>query len=297
MEYYRNVRKISSSPQKYDNKRFFRTADLIREYKNYQYFEQRLENSLLDRSSIKRNVKGTSSVVNSDNILNNNHENAASANANNVNNNNNLITYEPLSESSWIELVLPFTILAITIFAVIFIAVILFVWIHKYYREKREKSQIDSKQQQSESVVYCTKKRCFKVNNNNNRCKMNSRKWLKGKLKKIDNQVVNDLEQKLETIEFKSTPPTSPNTQKLGESEDQQQQHIQHEQSDDNDDSEEEGCENPESAIIPCPLMISDISITSIIQPPTTSHPADLKPAVSNSSLSLLQEEVSDLYG
>jgi len=279
MEYYRNVR-TSSSPQHKNinnNKRFFRTANLIREYKNYQYFERRSDDNL---DHTKRNLKGTN--VNSD-IINHHHNNLNDENANS-NNNNNLITYEHLSESSWIELVLPFTILAITILAVILIAVILFIWIQKYYREKREKSQIvDNKIQ---SKLYCTKK-CDKVKVNNNN-KMNSRKWLKGKSKKIDSQIVNDLEQKLETIEFKSTPPTSPNSQKL--TEDQQQQS-------DDDDEETDTSEikiEKESTIIPCPLAISDISIASIIQPPqtTSSSLAASSEQTNTSSLSLLQEEV-----
>ncbi|KAL7043166.1 hypothetical protein ACKWTF_001417 [Chironomus riparius] len=276
----RNVR-TSSSPTQHNNninKRFFRTANLIREYKNYQYFERRSDNSL---DHTKRNLKGTN--VNSD-IINHHHNNLndENANANNNNNNNNLITYEHLSESSWIELVLPFTILAITILAVILIAVILFIWIQKYYREKREKSQIVDHKIQSK--IYCTKKKCDRVNNNRN--KMNSRKWLKGKSKKIDSQIVNDLEQKLETVEFKSTPPTSPNSQKLQE--DQQQQS-------DDDEEETETSEiniEKESTIIPCPLAISDISIASIIQPPQTTSSSLAASSEQTSPLSLLQEEV-----
>ncbi|KAG5676079.1 hypothetical protein PVAND_005933 [Polypedilum vanderplanki] len=295
MEYYKNVRSrvsSSSSPHAFSSKRFFRSANLIREYKNnFQYFE-RHDNSF---EHTKRNLKGSN--VNSDiiqhNVNSNDNENV------NHNNNNNLISYEHLSES-WIDLVLPFTILAITILAVVFIAAILFIWIQKYFREKREKSQIiEEKIQQSK--IYCAKKKCEKVSNNNNRSKMNSRKWLKEKSKQIANQIVNDdIEQKLETVEFKSTPPTSPNSQKINE------------QNDDEDDEEqqqlhEDDCEQIKiseikteketstATIIQCPLAISDISIASTIQPQILSSELSSQiqqVASSSSSLSLLQEEV-----
>jgi hypothetical protein len=284
-------------------------------------------------------LKGaTSSNVNSDisnhdlNAINNNNNN------NNVNSehNSNLVSYEHLSETaSWIELVLPLTILAITLIAVIFIGIILFIWIQKYFREKREKTNfIKSCDQQIldskiniQSKNYCTKKRCEKINNNNNRSnKMNSRKWLKGKSstassssafnkhhqqQSIGNQIVSDLEQKLETIEFKSTPPTSPNTQKINDDgdDDDDDSNVSEKLSEvqSNSEKEKEACSagsggTTATAIIPCPMAICDISFASVIQPTsstsTSNTPSDLIMPTQNmtsstsSSLSLLQEEV-----
>lgn len=321
MEYNRNVRTSSSSHN--INKRFFRAP--IREYKNYQYLERRSDENL--DHMIKRNLKGTNvnsdilshhniinNNINDNNINNNNNNNGENVANANINNNNNLITYEHLSESSWLELVLPFTILAITIISVILIAVILFIWIQKYFRETREKSQIiDSKIQQLKSTtIYCTKKRCDKLISNNNRNnKMNSRKWLKGKSnKKIDNQIVSDLEQKLETIEFKSTPPTSPNSQKLDGEQQKSDEDDEIEQSanknintsasatisnnnNNNKSLELRESDAPSPTFLPCPLALSDISITSVIQPPQTpSAILSADPNATGSSLSLLQEEV-----
>jgi hypothetical protein len=271
MEYYRNVRTSSlSSPYK---KRYFRSAKLIRDK---GYIDQRSDQNL------NSDITNHNNIINNNNNFNNIHMN--NENANNIN--NNLISYEHLSES-WIELVLPFTILAITIFAVIFIAILIFVWIQKYFREKSEKTIIDNTKF-NKSKVYCAKeKKIEKVNR-----KMNNRKWLRDKSKQqIDSQVVSNLEQKLETIEFKSTPPTSPNSQKYDE--DQQQS-----EESDGDYIEEmsevtsEKESDLSSAILPCPLAIS---LASIIQPQNLSEPQIQQVNSSSSSLAFLQEEVHSI--
>ena len=117
---------------------------------------------------------------------------------------------------------------------------------------------------------------------------MNSRKWLRDKAKQIvDNAVrvrddVNDdVEQKLETIEFKSTPPTSPNSQKdvKGQEEEEENVEIEEEALKDDDCSPSSSCEqqqevvhhlNPFAASFVCPVALSDISVASIVQPQTS---------------------------
>lgn len=201
---------------------------------------------------------------------------------------NNLISYEHLSESSsssLIELVLPLTIFAITIIAVLFIAFILFVWIRKTFRESRGREFVFKKKQKQEKILeqLCRVgggnslvgiKRCEKVKNYNKlgNNKMNSRKWLRENTKQIvDNSAVvsDDIEQrKRETVEFKTTPPTSPNSQK----------ELQQDDDDENNDEEAIGGyeSEPRSEIVhemektnpfACPMTISDISVASIIQP------------------------------
>lgn len=265
--YVRSSSIKSSSP--YSSKRLLRSANLIREYKDSQIYDH-----------VKRNLKGTN--VNSDTSANN--DNA-----------NNLITYEHLGES-WLELVLPFTILGITVLGVVLIGVILFVWIRKYFSETREKCPT-----RLASKSYSARKCADKLNR-----KMNSRKWLREKHKRVDNQVVGDLEQKLETVEFKNSPPTSPNSQKQS---DEQQPHsddseseggteilnepedLPDEDEEDDDEAEQETSTNP--IILPCPLAMSDFNVTSIMHPQPGADDSQMQQiASSNSSLTLLQEEV-----
>ncbi len=186
---------------------------------------------------------------------------------NNVNRNiddeSNLISFEHLSEtSSLIELVLPLTIFAITIIAVLFVAFILFVWIRKTFREnhygrefvvkKKQKQEIKNKafeQLCAGSILLDTTKKCEKIKSCNKigGNKMNSRKWLRENTKQIvDNSAVvsDDLEQKLETVEFKSTPPNTPNSQKEL-------------QENDDDCGNEEAAENYENVHLPT-LSLSD---------------------------------------
>lgn len=277
MEFYSNnyVRsssiKSSSSPTTYNSKRFLRSANLIREYRDFKFYDH-----------AKRNLKGTN--VNSDSSVNN--ENA-----------NNLITYEHLGES-WIELVLPFTILGITLLGVVLIGVILFIWIRKYFSKTREKCQT-----RLQSKNYCSeKKSAAKINR-----KMNSRKWLRGRSKQVDSQVVGDLEQKLETVEFKNSPPTSPNSQKQsddeqqstsGESDSEGGTDILNEQEDlqdkDEDDDGEEKSTKTNPIILPSPLAISGFSASNLVHPqPSGSSETQVQQVTpSSSSLSLLQEEV-----
>ena len=280
MEFYSNnyVRsssiKSSSSPY-YNSKRFLRSANLIREYRDFQFYDH-----------AKRNLKGTN--VNSDSSVNN--DNA-----------NNLVTYEHLGES-WIELVLPFTILGITILGVVLIGVILFIWIRKYFSETREKCQTSARLQ---TKNYSTEKKCSEKINR----KMNSRKWLRGRSKQVDSQVVSDLEQKLETIEFKNSPPTSPNSQKQNDDEQQsssgesdseggteilnEQEDLPDEDDDDDDDGKEEKVSKSNPIILPSPLAISDFSASSLVHPqPSGSGEAQIQQITpSSSSLSLLQED------
>lgn len=273
MEFYSNNKYVRSSSIKssspYNNKRFLRSANLIREYKDFQYYDH-----------AKRNLKGAN--VNSDSSANN--ENA-----------NNLITYEHLGES-WIELVLPFTILGITVIGVVLIGVILFIWLRKYFSETREKCPSSAGLQ---SKAFCTPK---KASDKHSR-KMNSRKWLRGKNKQIDSKVVNDLEQKLETVEYKNSPPTSPNSQKQsdeqppssGESDSEGGAEILNEPEDLlDDDEDDDGDEKPSvsSAIIrQCPMAISDFSSFMHPQPSGSSDTPVQQVTPASSSLSLLQEE------
>lgn len=274
MEYsnsYVRSSSIKSSSLPYYNKRFLRSANLIREFKDFPYYDQ-----------AKRNLKGTN--VNSDSGVNNDHA-------------NNLITYEHLGES-WLELVLPITILGITILGVLLVGVILFIWIRKYFSESREKCQTSAK------IPFSTHKKCSEKLNR----KMNSRKWLRGKSKQVDSQeVVGDLEQKLETVEYKRSPPTSPNSQKLNddhpssceESDCEGGTEILNEpedlpDEDDDDDEESLKASKLNPRILPCTLAISDFRSSSLVhpQPSGTSDSPVQQVTPSTSSLSLLQEEV-----
>lgn len=299
---------LSSSPYK---QRMFRSiSNNYRNYKNNQYFGS--STTLLDHPNKRNNYPEASSSSNKE-------VNIKQANSN-VNsddiNHDNLISYEHLSETSWIELVLPITIFAITIIAVIFIAFILFAWIRKTFREENyhrvvakktkttktlQQDNDDDDEEEDKVKIFeerlKSSKKCEKNKNySKSQHKMNSRKWLRDKAKQIvDNAVrvrddVNDdVEQKLETIEFKSTPPTSPNSQKdvkgQEEEEEQQQQHeekveIEEEALKDDDCLPPSSCEpqpdvvhhqlNPFAASFVCPVALSDISVTSIVQPQTS---------------------------
>lgn len=262
--YYVRSSSIKSSPSPHNSKRFLR-SNLIREYKDFQFYDH-----------VKRNLKGTN--VNSDSSANN--DNA-----------NNLITYEHLGES-WLELVLPFTILGITVLGVVLVGVILFIWIRKYFSETR------SEKCPPKSVG--TQRKC---GDKLSARKMNSSKWLRGKQKEIERQVVvGDLEQKLETVEFKSSPPTSPNTQKQNDDDklepsDESGTEILNEPEDlpddyeDDDDDGDAVKSNP--MILPCAMAIGDFSLPSFVHPqPSGLDEPQVQQATSNSPLSLLQEEV-----
>jgi hypothetical protein len=265
-----------SSPYK---QRMFRSiSNNYRNYKNIQYFGS--NSNSLDHNS-KQNTY-------SENGGGGGHNKEVHKQANNnvnsdIINDDNLISYEHLSEtsSSWIDLVLPVTIFTITIIAVIFIAFILFAWIRKTLREdnyrrcvtKKASAQDDDKEKILEERLKCSSsKRCEKTKNSSkSQNKMNSRKWLREKTKQIDNSVVSDdVEQKLETIEYKSTPPTSPNSQK-----EQKVKEDDEEPGEDQIMHDEE--EKPKTEILheivktnpfACPMTISDISVvTSVIQP------------------------------
>lgn len=230
---------LKSSPARI-NRRFLRSTNVkIREFKDFQFYDH-----------VKRNLKGTN--VNSD----------ASANSENA---NNLITYEHLGES-WLELVLPLTILGITLLGVLLIAVILFVWIRRYFTETEKR----------QTKTSCAPRKCAE------RKTMNSRKWLRGKHKTVDSRVVGDLEQKLETAEFKNSPPTSPNSQKQ------------------NDDEGEPATESETEILdgelgeIEEPLVLPMCEIASYVQP-TGVNPdgSQIQQQVPSSSpLSFLQGEV-----
>lgn len=203
---------------------------------------------------------------------------------------NNLISYEHLSEtSSFIELVLPLTIFAITIIAVIFIAFILFVWIRKTFRENRGRGEFVSKKRQKQASkdkiieqlcsgnsAVGSAKRCEKVKNYNKlgNNKMNSRKWLRENSKQIvDNSTVvsDDIEQrKLET-----TPPTSPNSQKELQQDEDEEEAVENYESvpislSDDERPTEIIHEMEKTNPFACPMTISDISVASVIQPQTS---------------------------
>lgn len=267
---YASSKSSFSSPYK---QRMFRSiSNNYRNYKNIQYFGS--SSTSLDHNS-KRNTYSENKEV---------HKQANNNVNSDIINDDNLISYEHLSEtSSWIELVLPFTILTITIIAVIFIAFILFAWIRKTLREdnyrrcvtKKVSAQDDDKEKILEERLKCSgTKRCEKTKNSSkSQNKMNSRKWLREKTKQIDNSVVSDdVEQKLETIEYKSTPPTSPNSQKDQKVKDDEQGEPSGADQIELDVEEEK----PKTEILheivktnpfACPMTISDISVTSVIQP------------------------------
>lgn len=291
----RHVRSSTSSLSSSPYKRMFRSISNsnYRNYKNIQFFGS---TSLLDQQPNKRSNYPEASNSNKE-------VNIKQANSNVNSDHDNLISYEHLSEtSSWIELVLPFTIFAITIIAVIFIAFILFVWIRKTFREenyhrvvkKTKTLQQDNDNDEDKVKIFeerlkcSSSKKCEKNKNySKSQNKMNSRKWLRDKAKQIvDNavRVRDDEEQKLETIEFKSTPPTSPNSQKdvkgQEEDEDEEKVEIEEEALKDDDDCLQPNSEqqevvhhqlNPFAASFVCPVALSDISVASIVQPQSSS--------------------------
>lgn len=226
--YYVRSSSIKSLSLPYNNKRF------LREFKDFHFYDH-----------AKRNLKGTN--VNSD------------ASANSENANNHLITYEHLGES-WLELVLPLTILGITVLGVVLIGVILFIWIRKYFSETR------ALQAKSTAPKKCATR------------KMNSRKWLREKHKQVDARVVGESEQKVETNEFKSSPPTSPNSQK--QNDDSSDDEIL--KPEDLEPEDDDTVENP--MMLPCP-----VSVVSLIQPQSS---GDSQVQQVTSSLSMLQEEL-----
>lgn len=255
--YYVRSSSIKSSSH-HSHKRFLRSANLIREYKDFQFYDH-----------VKRNLKGTN--ANSD----------ASANSDNA---NNLNTYEHLGES-WLELVLPITILSITVLGVVLIGVILVIWIRKYFSEAREKCPTGSASQHRK----CNEKLARK---------MNSRKWLRSeKHRTVDSQqvVVGDLEQKLETIEYKNSPPTSPKNEE-SETEILNEPEEDDDDDDDDDDEVDDAPLKTSPMILPCPLAISDFSVASLSHPqPSGSGDSPVQQQVTSStssSLSLLQEEL-----
>lgn len=256
-------------------RRMFRS---ISNFKNIQYF-----GSSSTDNHHKRVFSSNDKEVNNNNLLNSDHVD-----------DNNLISYEHLSEtSSSLELVLPLTIFAITVVAVIFIAFILFVWIRKTFRENNRSRKFVSKKKQKQaskdkiieqlcsnsasSVGVRSAKRCEKVKSYNKlgNSKMNSRKWLRENSKQIvDNSAVvsDDIEQrKLESVEFKTTPPTSPNSQKELQQDDEEEAAALEPLSSMNDEEQQRHPEiihemektNP----FACPMTISDISVASIVQP------------------------------
>lgn len=292
-KHVRSTSSFSSSPYK---QRMFRSiSNNYRNYKNIQYFGS--STSLLDHPNKRNNNNPEARSSSSSNKEVNIKQANSNVNSDDINH-DNLISYEHLSEtSSWIELVLPFTIFAITIIAVIFIAFILFAWIRKTFREenyhrvakKTKTLQEDDgdKVKIFEERLKCSSKKCEKNKNySKSQNKMNSRKWLRDKAKQIvDNavRVRDDEEQKLETIEFKSTPPTSPNSQKdvKGQEEDDENVEIEQEEAlKDDDECLQPNSEphpevvhhqlNPFAASFVCPVALSDISVASIVQPQTS---------------------------
>lgn len=271
VDYSRHVQSSKSSLSSPYKRRMFRSIS-NNYYKNIQYFGSNDQHHKRVYSSGGKEVNSVNNNVNSDR-----------------NDDNNLISYEHLSEtSSIIELVLPLTIFAITIIAVIFIAFILFVWIRKTFRENsRDREFAAKKKQKQESKDkilehLCSGSSVEKVKNYNKlgNNKMNSRKWLRENTKQIvDNSgvVSDDIEQrKLETVEFKTTPPTSPNSQKdlqQDDDDDDSEEAIEHlhlQPSSDDQRPTEIVHEMEKSNPFACPMTISDISIASVIQPQTS---------------------------
>lgn len=274
VDYSRHVQSSKSSLSSPYKRRMFRSIS-NNYYKNIQYFGSNDQHHKRVYASGNKEVNSVNNNVNSDR-----------------NDDNNLISYEHLSEtSSIIELVLPLTIFAITTIAVIFIAFILFVWIRKTFRENSHREFAAKKKQKQESKDKILEhlcsgsgrvgtKRCEKIKNYNKlgNNKMNSREWLRENTKQIvDNSgvVSDDIEQrKLETVEFKTTPPTSPNSQKDLQQDDDSEEaienlHLQPTSSDDQRPTEivhEMEKTNP----FACPMTISDISVASVIQPQTS---------------------------
>lgn len=274
-------------------KRYLRSIKEIKVYHNSLALDRsRTETTLNHGKRTLINIKG--SLLNSESV----------SSTSNNNDNSNPIAYEHLGNESWIDLVLPITILSITVLGVLLIGIILFIWIKNYINEKRS-SQTSN---YNKNKINCTHKKGEKGKSTSGNKKMNSRKWLKSKPRMINNQVVSDGEQKLETIEYniKNSPPTSPNAQKLTDepSDDSDSEPIVEKnihplncpdmESEDEDDETEDAqstsestskiANNPSPIIIPVPMPVpipiplsmpvyttnTDYNVTSLIrqQPP-----------------------------
>lgn len=224
--------KSSSYPQQqqqFHNNRKFLTRDYY--YKDSQQFFN---------EHVKRNYKGPSvnsasgseSHMNSANSLNS-IENHINSNDNVVDaTSNHLVAQHELSES-WLELVLSLTFSGIIILGVVIVGVILFIWLRRHFRETSKWSKQCRYEEDKESVVRIKDrdgscKRKIKSNNYISAYgekKMNSRKWLgrnqQPQSPDIDSNIVDDLEQRLETVKFKNSPPTSPNNEKCSDDDDE----------------------------------------------------------------------------
>lgn len=207
---------------------------------------------------VKRNYRGSvNSASGGDNINNHNtNDNVAEATSNHL-----IAQQQHELSDSWLELILSLTFSGIVILGVVIVGIVLFVWLRRHFRETSKLQSSSSHLEDRECSVVrvkdsCTNLRKSKTSNNYvsayyGEKKMNSRKWLgrnQQQQPEIDSRTVDDLEQRLETVKFRNSPPTSPNNETC----------------DDDDDDEEEQCDgeltcdtqvSPQTSIKPCSLF------------------------------------------
>lgn len=225
--------KSSSYPQQqqqqFHNNRKFLTRDYY--YKDsQQFFNEHVKRNF--KSSSVNSASGSEPHMNSANSPNsienhiNNNDNVVDAT------NNHLVAQHELSES-WLELILSLTFSGIIILGVVIVGVILFIWLRRHFREASKWSKHCRYVEDKESVVRIKDRgdKSKRKNKSNNYIsaygekKMNSRKWLgrnqQPQTPEIDSNIVDDLEQRLETVKFKNSPPTSPNNEKCSNDDDE----------------------------------------------------------------------------
>lgn len=194
----------------------------------------------------KRNYKPPPIGVNSVNS-----ENSASANTDNAvadATSNHLIAQQQHELTDpWLELILSLTFAGIVLLGVVLVGVVLYHWLRRHFRESAKQSQQDALdirecirvRVKDETRDNC-KLRKAKTNSEVSGAysKMNSRKWLgesssqPQQQQRIDCRTVDDLEQRLETVKFKNSPPTSPNNESSCECDDDDDEEQQQQRAD-----------------------------------------------------------------
>lgn len=185
----------------------------------------------------KRNYKPPPIGVNSVNS-----ENSASANTDNAvadATSNHLIAQQQHELTDpWLELILSLTFAGIVLLGVVLVGVVLYHWLRRHFRESAKQSQdtVDIRECIRVRVKDETRDNCklrkAKTNSEVSAySKMNSRKWLGESSaqpqQRIDCRTVDNLEQRLETVKFKNSPPTSPNNESSCECDDDDEEEQQ----------------------------------------------------------------------
>lgn len=279
-----------------------KTSFLFRQSSNHQrkllsVYNKKYPHAESERNEISYTVK--KSLFNSNNkhlIENTNSDNYKSR-----------IAFEYL-DKSWIDLVLPITILGIGV--ILFISVILFIWIKNYFSESR--------------AVKANKNLFSNKNSRDLILKEMSNTNVKSKIKVIEKQMIQDNLSKCEKIEqkIKNSPPLTPKSQIDSDFDGSEidEEAIREKNSIDN--SKKQICEmtDPETLstfcgkhprasspiiIVPVPVPVpiplfadnesssSQISTMSVtLQQPNCSENVQQHDLISNSSLKLLQGEV-----